>query len=154
MYAYQVHAIIPYYSACGENATYIILSDGTKETFHIPIRSYMKRMLYDAHLDPKALQYWTHKVIGTKLNTPITLNENLIFIPVKMRHAIGKSDGCFGYVLNSSITSYGNCQLCIGNHTQLTTLSPKSYIDKKQRDARLLRYAYLEHRKNYSFMNV
>lgn len=153
MYSYQVQAIIPYYTSCGENGTYIIRFDGTKEVLTIPIRSYLRRMLYEAHLDPKALQHWTHKTIGTKLVTPITLNEHLIFIPIKMRHAIGKSDGAFGYILSHNITHYDDYLITLSPDLPLTTLSPKSYITKKLRDAKLLRYAYLEHRRQYDFMH-
>ena len=154
MIAQTVQAIIPYYTSYGENATAVVYSDGSVDTLPTPIRSYLRRLLYEVHLDPKALQYWTSTIIGAKLNTPLTISEDIIFIPVKMRHAIGKSDGCFGYVLSKSITHIADHSLTLGDHTTLPTLSSRSFINKKQRDARLLRYAYIEHRKNYSFMHI
>lgn len=149
---HHCYAIIPYYGADGANMTYTIHTDGSKESHAMPIKSYIQRMLYHSHLDPKALQYWTSNVIGTKLNTPLTLTEDFIFIPVKIRHAIGKSDGCFGYVLSNKITSYNDASLILDFRITLETRSPSTYIAKKQRDARLLRYAYIDHKKIYEFM--
>ena len=150
---YHVHAIIPFYSDYGENGTYVLLADGTKEIFNMPIRSYIHHMLYEAHLDPKALQYWSYKIIGNKLNNPLILGEDLIFIPVKIRRPIGRADGSFGYILLKSIAAFDDHTLVLSNHIELQTLSSKNYILKKQRDATLLRYAYLDHRKTYAFMN-
>ena len=110
-------------------------------------------MLYQFHLDPRAVAHWTYEVIGSKLNTPITISNDIIFLPVKIRPSIGKQDGCFGYVNNASITSYKDNAINLCNGETLSTLSSKTYIQKKQYDAKLLSYAYIEHKKQYEFMN-
>lgn len=150
---YSIYAIIPYYTRLGENATYLILADGTIEHLTCSIHTYIRHMLYNAHLDPRALRYWTHKVTGQKLNTPLILNDQLIYIPIKMRHAIGKTDGCFGYILSSAITSFDDATLTLQNDTILTTSASKNYLIKKQKDAMLLKYAYLDHRKQFDYMH-
>ena len=109
-------------------------------------------MFYCLHLDPTAVKHWTHEVIGTKLNTPIIIDNDIIFLPVKLRKGVGKQDGCFGYINSKSIQSYDDNSILLCNGELLPTLSPKSYLQKKEYDAKLLRYAYLEHKKQYEFM--
>lgn len=109
-------------------------------------------MLYCLHLDPNAVKHWTYEAIGTKLNTPLIIDNNIIFLPVKLRRSVGKQDGCFGYVNSKDIVSYDDLQIVLCNGETLSTLSSKSYIQKKEYDARLLRCAYLEHKKQYEFM--
>lgn len=152
MYFYEIAAIIPFYSTEGENSTCILLNDGSKIYKPCSVKKYIHYMLYEFHLDPRAVAHWTHEVIGTKLNTPITISNNIIFLPVKIRKSVGKQDGCFGYVNNKSITSYDNHSINLCNGESLPTLSPKTYIQKKQYDAKLLSYAYMEHKKQYEFM--
>ena len=110
-------------------------------------------MLYQFHLDPRAVAHWTYEVIGSKLNTPITISNDIIFLPVKIRPTIGKQDGCFGYINNAFITSYEDHLVYLCNGETLSTLSSKTYLQKKQYDAKLLSYAYMDHKKQYEFMN-
>lgn len=109
-------------------------------------------MLYSLHLDPNAVKHWTYEIIGTKLNTPIIIDNDLIFLPVKLRKSVGKQDGCFGYVNSHEVANYDDNLITLCNGEKLPTLSPKSYMIKKQHDAKLLRYAYLDYKKQYEFM--
>ena len=148
----QIAALIPFYSSNGENSTCILLNDGSRIYKQCSIKKYMHHMLYSLHLDPNAVKHWTSEVIGTKLNTPIIIDNDIIFLPVKLRKSIGKQDGCFGYINNKDILSYDNNSIILCSGEALSTLSPKSYILKKQHDAKLLRYAYLDYKKQYEFM--
>ena len=109
-------------------------------------------MLYELHLDPKALNFWTYKILGTKLNTPVIIDDSLILLPVKFRKSVGKQDGCFGYVTNSCITDIEDNQITLSHNEVLPSLSQKSYILKKQKDAKLLKYSYTDYKKQYEFM--
>ena len=109
-------------------------------------------MLYSLHLDPQAVKHWTYKTIGTKLNTPIIIDDSLIFLPVKLRKSVGKQDGCFGYINTKHLQACENNQITLCNGEILPTLSPKSYILKKQTDAKLLSYAYVDYKKQFEFM--
>lgn len=148
----QIAALIPFYSTNGENSTCILYQDGSKSYKTCSIKKYLQHMLYALHLDPSAVKYWTYEVIGTKLNTPIIIDDHLIFLPVKLRKGVGKQDGCFGYINNNLISSYDNNEITLCNGETLPTLSPKSYIHKKQCDAKLLSYAYVDYKKQYEFM--
>lgn len=148
----QIAAFIPFYSAEGENSTCVLLKDGSRYTKPCSIKKYIQHMLYSVHLDPCAVKHWTYTVIGTKLNTPLIISNDIIFLPVKMRNGIGKQDGCYGYINAKAIQSFDthSIHLCTGE--TLSTLSPKTYIQKKQYDAKLLSYAYLDYKKQYEFM--
>lgn len=145
-------ALIPFYDAYGQNSTCILLQDGSKEYFNCPLKAYIHRMFYELHLDPKAVSFWTSKIIGTKLNTPLIIDESLILLPVKFRQSVGKQDGCFGYINYHFIKDIEDNKVTLLNEEELPTLSRKSYIAKKQKDAALLRYAYTDYKKNYEFM--
>lgn len=152
MFYSDIAALIPFYDTYGQNSTCILFKDGSKEYASCSIKTYIYRMLYTLHLDPKAIRHWTHHVIGSKLNTPVVIDNNLIFLPVKLRKGVGKQDGCFGYVNSSFIVAIEDNQLTLINNQTLTTLSPKSYILKKQNAAKLLGYAYVDYKKQFEFM--
>lgn len=145
----HVLAFLPTYSPLGEDVTRVLLHDGTWDTLDFPIKDYILKMLYQSHRDPRYLQHWTYTHIGCKLNTPLTLTDTLIFIPIKVRQALGKHHSCYGYVLHDAITAYEDYQLTLAHHTTLPYLSKKTYLTKKLRDASLLCYAYKAQRKAY-----
>lgn len=152
MFNLQFAALIPFYDDYGQNSTCILYKDGSKEYFGCPVKSYIQKLLYELHLDPKAVSFWTTKTIGTKLNSPITIDDSLILIPVKFRKSVGKQDGCFGYVCNDCIKEPHDFSITLTNDEVLPTLSPQSYIQKKQKDAALLSYVYTDYKKQYEFM--
>ncbi len=104
------------------------------------------------HLDPRALSYWSFKVLGTKLNTPVMIHPDFILLPFKARKSIGRQDGCFGYVTLSAIKDMDDMHITLTNDLVISTLSTKTYMLKKKKDATLLSYAYLDQRKKYEFM--
>lgn len=148
----QIAALIPFYDTNGENSTCIIFMDGSRECTPCSVKKFMRSMLYDFHLDPHALRHWTFRMIGTKLNTPIIINDNLIFLPVKLRKGVGKQDGCFGYVRHDHIRSFANKEVTLSSGEMLATLSPKAYLTKKHLDANMLRFSYREFKKKTEFM--
>lgn len=147
-----IDALIPFYDSDGANATCILFHDGSRSYKDCPIKKYLYHMLYSLHLDPNAVKHWTYKTIGTKINTPIIIDDSLIFLPVKLRKGVGKQDGCFGYVNSKVIQAYEDNQITLCNGEILATLSPRSYIQKKITDAKLLSYAYMDYKKQYEFM--
>ncbi len=147
------HAILPEYDACGANTTRLYLPDGTTTVLNLPIRRFMRDMLYEAHIDPRALHHWTYTILGTKLNTPLILNEHLIFIPFKARRAVSKSDGCFGYILLSALVTCDAPTLTLTTASLPTLTSNRSFA-QKVRDAHLLAYMYEAHRQQYAFMHT
>lgn len=152
MFTMQFAALIPFYDTFGQNSTCVILKDGSKEYFGCSIKAYIHSMFYELHLDPRAVSFWTHKILGTKLNTPLIIDDSLVLLPVKFRKSVGKQDGCFGYVTNHCIESIDDNSITLSYGETLPSLSQKSYILKKQKDAALLSYAYTDYKKQYEFM--
>lgn len=148
----QISAFIPFYSSEGENSTCILFNDGSKIDKPYSIKKCTNQILYSLHLDPQALSHWTYEVIGMKSTTPLIITDDIIFIPVKLRKSIGKHDGCFGFINMKAIASYDHHSILLDSGQSILTLSPKSYIQKKLHDAKLLHYAYLDHKKKYEFM--
>lgn len=152
MMYYLCSAIIPYYDSYGGNATYTLLTDGTKETFDFSIKNYTYHMFRQLFMDPLSLKNWASHILSGKSNLPLILTDAYIFIPIKMRTPIGRLDGAFGYVALDSIVGYKDSMITLKNGVILETLSSDSYITKKMKDARLLRYAYQEQRKSFEFI--
>lgn len=148
----QIAALIPFYDDYGQNSTRILLKDGSVETANCSIKNYIYRMLYALHLDPKAVRFWTTQMIGSKINAPLVIDDTLVLLPVKFRKGVGKQDGCFGYINNQFISEFQNNEVILASGISLPTLSPKSYILKKQNDAKLLSYSYVDYKKQYEFM--
>ena len=148
----QISAMIPFYSSNGENSTCIILNDGSRICEPQSVKIYIDHMIFSLHLDPRAIKYWTSKMIGNKLNNPLVIDNELIFLPVKFRQGIGKHDGCVGYINMKNIQSFDNHLIVLCNGEKINNLSSKSYIEQKQRSAQLLSYLYIEFKKKYEFM--
>lgn len=149
---YQISAIIPFYNENGENCTRIIYSNGVTESKNCSVKKFMGSILYDFHLDPHALRDWTFDLIGTKLNTPIVINEHLIFLPARIRKGVGKQDGCYGYLGYSHIRGFEDQKVFLSSGETLPVLSASSYVRRKQRDAYLLRIGYLDFKKKNDFI--
>ncbi len=145
-------ALIPFYDDRGQNSTCVLFKDGSKEYFSCSVKNYMTTLLYELHLDPHSLRFWTSQIIGTKLNIPFTIDEHHIFLPVKFRKPVTKQDGCFGYVSRDLIAHVEDGLLTFTTGLTLQHLSKKSYLNKKQKDAALLSYAYTDFKKQYEFM--
>lgn len=148
----QIAVLIPYYDDYGQNSTCILFQDGSRDYRSYSVKHFIYCMFYQLHLDPNAVRFWTSQILGTKLNTPLIVDESLIFIPVKFRKSIGKQDGCFAYINSQSISSCGDYKILLTSGETIDILSPKSYVLKKQNDARLLSYAYMDYKKQYEFM--
>ncbi|PHV70186.1 hypothetical protein CS063_11960 [Sporanaerobium hydrogeniformans] len=145
-------ALIPFYDERGQNSTCVLFKDGSKEYFSCSIKAYITKLLYQLHLDPRAIRFWTSQVLGAKLNTPLIIDETHILLPVKFRKPVTKQDGCFGYVNNVFIQTLEDYCLTLSTGQTLAHLSTKSYLLKKQKDAAFLSYAYTDYKKQYEFM--
>lgn len=148
----QLTGLIPIYLENGQNGVMILLKDGTTLTYPIPLKKSLRTFLFSLHLDINAIRYWTHQTIGVKNNTPITISDNLILIPIKMRHPVAKQDGCFAYLNKDHILSYDDYTITLCNNKVLPTLSNKNYVQHKLSHASHLYYAYREQRKPHEFM--
>lgn len=149
---YQIAAIIPFYDANGENSTRIIYADGSTECRSYSVKRFMRDLLYDFHLDPHALRHWTFKMIGAKLNTPLIINDKLVFVPVKMRKGVGKQDGCYGYLSYEYIRCFENQGVLLPTGEILPTLSAASYVARKHKDAGFLCMGYREFKKQTEYI--
>lgn len=154
MFDLSCEAIVPFYDCCGKNACYTLHSDGSKVLHDTPVKSYLYHMLLAVHLDPKTLTHWTSNILHTKLNTPITLDDTHIYIPIKLRRSVSKADGAMGYVLASAIMAVSDGALTLRSGAVVPIFSSISCVHKKQKDAALLCYAYREQKKQYEFMRL
>lgn len=88
-------AIIPQYTETGDS-TYVCTYKGDNNIYNMSIKSFLKK-LYFMHSIDLIAQKNKFKKLGIHQNAPIILDDQ-IFIKVRVRKPIGKSDGAYGYV--------------------------------------------------------
>lgn len=88
-------AIIPKYTETGDS-TYVFTSMKEIRIYKKSIRSFLKE-LYFMHSIDFIAQKNKFKKIGIHQNAPLILDDQ-VFIKVRVRKPIGKSDGAYGYV--------------------------------------------------------
>lgn len=135
-------AFLPFYDEVGNNATYYILEDGSKEIHTFPVKHFITTLLHSLQMDPFMLKYWSKRTLGMRSHLPLLLSHNITFIPIKIRSSVPMHDGYLGYVLISAIKDYKDQQVILKNGVKIDTLSSKHYITKKLQEARLLTYSY------------
>lgn len=98
----KIQAIIPQYSNLGDT-TYIYTFKGNKITLKVSIRTALRKLMNFYTIDHLALKNKFRK-LGICQNAPIIL-ENKVYVKIKIRRPIGKSDGAYGYINIESIKS-------------------------------------------------
>lgn len=99
-----IFAIIPRYTDRGDS-TYIYTSKGVGRTYGMSMRTFLKRMYFFYAIDLIA-QKNRFKKMGIYQNAPIVIRDQ-VFIKVRVRRPIGKSDGAYGYVNVRGISKIG-----------------------------------------------
>lgn len=145
---------IPTYDQVGHNVTQVAFPNGEQQIINLTIKQCIDKLLTQIGLDRKCLRNWTDKIIQGKHNTPLILTENIIFIPVKMRHADIRADGCIGYVRWDAILKIQDYGLTLKHHFTLTTYSSSAYIKRKLTHSYQLQNAYALYKKRYEFMSM
>lgn len=90
-----IYAIIPKYTDRGD-VTYIYTSRGVERSFNMTMRTFLRKLYFFYTIDLIA-QKNKFKKMGIHQNAPIVLKDQ-VFIKVRVRRPIGKSDGAYGYV--------------------------------------------------------
>lgn len=145
---------IPTYDVAGNNVTEVVFSNGETQILNLTLRKCIIQLLDERDLDRKSLKKWTYKIIQAKHNTPLTLSENIIFIPVKIRIGAIPADGCMGYVLWSAIRKVTDYKLYLQDNIVLETRSSAAYVSKKIGHCRNLKCAYTLYKKKFEFMSM
>ncbi|MGL4362814.1 MAG: hypothetical protein ACRCSG_06060 [Cellulosilyticaceae bacterium] len=150
----NLQAIIPYYTDCGENFTKLIDLSGNVTIDKRKITTFIRALHFETHIDPRARKHWSSQLVGSKLTPPLLFDENVIFLPIKMRRNVGKNDAAYGYFLLNSITELDNYSITLKGNITINTFSSKDYLLNKRREALLLLLAYNEYKKgNNIIMN-
>lgn len=102
IYDEKIQAIIPQYTNIGDS-TYVYTFEKSKIILNVSIRSALRKIFNFYTVDHLALKNKFRKM-GIYQNAPIILEKN-VFVKVKVRKPIGKSDGAYGYVNVKSIKS-------------------------------------------------
>jgi len=94
-------AYIPCYD--GGNSVIAVKKDGQTITLNKSIKSVMRMLIKESSLDINAFRQNFSGLAGKSNLIPIPLSLDIVLIPLKVRKAIGKNDGCYAYVDMSCI---------------------------------------------------
>ena len=94
----KLAALIPYYDQDGSNATLIYRCDGAVDTDKRTVKSNMRRLARQYCIDLSAARKNHGGCLGMVQEAPIPLSASLVLVPLKVRQAIGRNDGCCGYI--------------------------------------------------------
>lgn len=90
-----IWVLVPKYTETGDS-TYIYTAKGRERLYPMTLRTFLRKLYYFYTIDLLA-QRNKFKKMGIHQNAPLVL-KNEVFIKVRVRRPIGKSDGAYGYV--------------------------------------------------------
>lgn len=134
---------VPYYDSNSKNSTYAILSDNTIKYLDIPISTLVYKMHADFCLSHTASNIWSSTFIPSKKYFPLTLNEHMAYVPVRMRRDATHGHGYYGYVSLFSIADIVGSSIHLTNGTILSTESTYAELTKKRQESVVLLLVYL-----------
>lgn len=91
----KIQAIIPKYTPIGD-ITYIFTRKNTALTVHTSLRTTIKN-IYDYYSIDFRSQRRKFRKLGIYQNPPLVF-DNTVFVKIKVRKPITKSDGAYGYI--------------------------------------------------------
>lgn len=126
----DVMALRPVYNSQGANATEIICADGRVITDNRRVKTVTKALLRSYALDLRAQHEIVRNCAGRQSVLPFYLPKGRIFIPLKMRQAVGENDQVYGYVDLSYLGNFvgqgsNRCVVPLSNGLELEVLSSK-----------------------------
>lgn len=140
----SIEAMVPTYDHKGNNACNVLYAEEERKLLPISVSRFMRSWFHFLHIDLYAQRMWSREILGHRNLNPIIINEHAIFIPVKLREAVGKKDGSYGYIRVSRIADITCDYILLGSGTKILYLSSHQTIKKKILHANLLKYKYLE----------
>lgn len=94
----EIMAIMPKYISDKGNCSYIITLNGGSYEINKTMKTLLSQLCKYYLVDLKATKRYYGKLLNIKNLSPIPLNKENIFIPLKIRKPLFKNDGSIGYV--------------------------------------------------------
>jgi len=127
-------AIIPTYDGENGNCTYLETDKGrikVKKT----IKTVIRQLCGHYQLDLSQSNNYYRKLLPIKVNIPIPITPELVYIQLKVREPIGKDDGAMGYIklkaIEKIIKKEGDVLIRLNNKVELKALCTFETIDKQ-----------------------
>ncbi len=135
-------AIIPTYDGENGNCTYIETMDGRIKV-RKTIKTVIKQFCGYHQLDLKESNKYYRDLLPIKVNLPIPLTPELVYVQLKLREPIGKDDGAMGYVklkaIEKVIKKNGDVFIRLKNRTELQTFCTFETVDRQLHYGELVR---------------
>lgn len=135
-------AIIPTYDGESGNCTYIETNNG-RTKINKTIKTVIRYICGYYQLDLKESNKYYRKLPPIKVNLPIPITPELVYIQLKLREPIGKDDGAMGYVklkaIDKIVKREGDVYIRLNNKVELQTFCSFETVDKQIHYGQLVR---------------
>lgn len=140
----EVDAIMPAYDENGANISYLILSNGERLPVDMNVRKFLDKWLAHFKLTLHGCHIWASLTNNYRKLNPILVNKDIIMLPVKVRNGVSPKDGSYAYVKYASIEDVDKDHIVLANGTSINYISKYITIDKKMKEALLLKYIHID----------
>jgi|GEM_PF-6108540 len=82
----------------------------------------MEHLFYDSLVNLQASMEYYGNLLNLRRNVPLVLDEDRIFLPVKVRKPLFKNDGAYGFVRLDMVASVKDYELCLWDGRKISSL--------------------------------
>ncbi len=141
----KIVAMIPKYTKIGD-ITEVYTLDGEVFEYERSLRTFLRKLFYFYTVDYITLKN-KFRHLGIYQNVPIVLKDN-VFMKIKVRKPLTKSDGAFGYVnieyVKNILNGENHTTVELNNGMKIETMSSFSTLSKNYMIARSVDLKKLE----------
>ncbi len=118
-------AVVPIYEAMTGNICvyYGLKGEAVKQPF--TVQTQMRRFFREHRIDEREYQKKARRVLGIKKSLPLGFTSDCIFMPVKVRVPIARSDGAYAYVRYEAIQDISDNQILLTTGEPLDCLQSR-----------------------------
>lgn len=144
----EIIAIIPLYVDMRGNSTKIITKEEKEAYIYKSIKTVIALLAKYFMIDLASSRQYYGKIIGCTNIVPLAFNKDNVFAPLKVRKAIGKNDGSFGYFnirfINELYKKNGKVFVSLTDDISVEVIQGIDSAKKNLRNANIVRQSYCE----------
>ena len=124
----EIYGVLPVYWEQGNGST--ILFPERTEQVALRTETVVDRMFYEELLDRRACSAYYGEMLGLRRNVPLVLDEDRVFLPVKVRKPQFKNDGAYGFVRYDVVERIHGSRLVLWDGREVVTLHSPRMLER------------------------
>ena len=144
----ELMAFLPVYIESKGNCTSVYTMAGGNYHIEKSLRSFLNQLAEYHIVDLRAVRKYYGESLFIKNLVPIPLNQENIFIPLKVRKPICKNDGSIGYInlkyIEKTTENRGRTTIHLKNKTTINSLNTIETVNNHIKNGNMVRNLYME----------